>query len=421
MMLLASESQNSSSKAAQITVAIVFTAYMAVVFGLGLYLFSLLASEMREDIGFGYQMIGLVTASAQVSFLIAAILCSRLVDLFGEGVVIVTAVIFASGLLSAMALAKDVTVMALLITVLGACAAFMVVPTVGVISRIIAFEYRARVNGLLSSGTAYGQLAAGAIAPLLVFEYGWRAVWLSLGLGALILSIFGALALKRLVPDVFTKSHHQKQILKQRYVKITSLFSRTNLTLWALLGASGMACGPWQNYLSTFLSEEFGYSIDIVGGLWSIIGFLGLFSGFVMGSLADRIGIRQALVLSYGLVGLSAFLIVTHDNQTLLYMAAVCFGLAFFAVYGLIPAYISKTVSAKSAIPVFAVANICLGIGTALGNLGAGYSPVLAGSFQQLYFGIMIITCLAAILTLTLPDEHMHSKHDQSDCRVNCD
>jgi len=88
-----------------------------------------------------------------------------------------------------------------------------------------------------------------------------------------------------------------------------------------------------------------------------------------------------------------------------LYAAAIAFGLSFFAVYGLIPAYITKTVNDKQATAVFAGANVCLGLGTAFGNLVSGYIPELSGSLQHVYFGIAGVAAAGAFLVLMLPQE----------------
>lgn len=404
-MALATHAKATDQKWASVTVAVVFTAYMAVVFGLGLYLFSLLASEMRQTLGFGTQTIGAVTAAAQVTFLIAAFLCPRLTKRFGEGPVIVCAVLVAGTILTTVSAVGSAMSMALLVGSLGACAACMVIPTVGVISRTVAFQYRSRVNGLVSSGTAYGQLAAGSLAPWLVLEGGWRSVWLALGIASILVAIAGFAALKTFAPGAFTRDTDTALNAAQTTTSDARLFNRTNLTVWGLLAASGMACGPWQNYLSTFLADENGHSLSVIGQLWSIVGFLGLFSGFAIGVLADKIGIKPALGISYTLLGASALLVALHSDVTLLYAAAICFGLSFFAVYGLIPAYITKTIAEDQTTAVFAGANICLGIGTAIGNLGSGFLPDLTGSLQQVYFCVAIVAGAAALFVFALPRE----------------
>ncbi len=401
-MTLATAQSATSSRSASIAVAVVFTAYMAVVFGLGLYLFSLLAYEMRQSLGFGTQTIGTVTAAAQVTFLVAAFLCPRLTDRFGEARVIVLAVMAAGALLSAVSAVTTALAMTVLIGSLGACAAMMVIPTVGVIARTVPEEHRARVNGLVSSGTAYGQFAAGWVTPALVLADGWRSAWLVLGLSSIVVALAGLVALKALAPAAFVRTGAAKD---EAALSDAPLITLPNCLAWGLLAASGIACGPWQNYLSTFLGEEGGLSIVLVGRLWSIIGFLGLFSGFAVGLLADRIGIARALGLSYALLASSALLVAFHNGVGLLYVAAIQFGLSFFAVYGLIPAYITKTVAAGRTTSVFAIANICLGVGTALGNVIGGYVPALLGSLQPIYAGIGAVAIVAALIATRLPDE----------------
>lgn len=389
---------------ATVTVAVVFTAYMAVVFGLGLYLFSLLASEMREGLGFGTRTIGIATAGAQISFLVAAFVCPHLARRVGDGRLIVLAVLIAGILLCLMSRVESAASMTALIGLLAVCAACMVIPTVGVITRTVDFRYRSQVNGLVSSGTAYGQFAAGSLAPWLVLDAGWRTVWLVLGLGSVVVAIGGFVALKVFAPAAFSTKGRSRAHGEQSKSD-TPILNRTNLIVWALLATSGMACGPWQNYLSTFLADENGLSITVIGQLWTIVGFLGLFSGFAVGRLADGIGVKTALGLSYGILGLSAVLIAVHAEVAWLYAAATAFGLSFFAVYGLIPAYITKTVSDKQATAVFAGANVCLGLGTAFGNLVSGYIPEISGSLQHVYFGIAGVAAAGAVLVLVLPQE----------------
>lgn len=402
---MATQPAAEQKKLASVTVAVVFTAYMAVVFGLGLYLFSLLASEMREGLSFGTQTIGFATASAQISFLIAAFVCPRLARLVGDGRLIVMAVLVAGALLCLMSWVRSANSMAVLIGMLAMCAAFMVIPTVGVIAKTVAFQYRSQVNGLVSSGTAYGQFAAGTVAPWLVLDHGWRSVWLVLGLGSVFVAIVGLVALKTFAPMAFSTDERTESSGNQIERLDTPILNRTNVIVWALLAASGMACGPWQNYLSTFLADENGLSITIIGQLWTIVGFLGLFSGFAVGLLADKIGIKSALSMSYGVLGLSAIVIAVHPDVSWLYAGAICFGLSFFAVYGLIPAYITKTVTEQQATAVFAGANVCLGLGTAFGNLVSGYIPELSGSLQQVYFSVAGVASVGVVLVTLLPRE----------------
>jgi MFS family permease len=362
--------------------------------------------------GFGYDAIGLVTSGAQIAFLAAAFLSPALTTKFGDGSVIVGAVFAAGLLLVSLSLVETVFQIGLIMALLGACAALMVIPTVGVIALVVPYAYRSRVNGLVSSGTAYGQVIAGLLTPWVLLAHGWRSVWVVVGLISVAIAFLGFIALKRSAPDAFDGPKVQQLAEDEEVNGNGTLFTRSNLTVWALLALSGMACGPWQNYLATFLREEKSLSIALVGQLWSSIGIIGLFSGFAMGMLADRIGIKRVLGGSYILLIASALLVAFHTSNFEIQSATALFGLSFFAVYGLIPAYISKTVSAGQATKVFAGANICLGLGTAFGNVTGGYIPHYTGSLQTVFIFVGIIAALGFFGSMSLQGERSDENDD---------
>ncbi|MEM5405281.1 MFS transporter [Paraburkholderia unamae] len=388
-----------------ISVAVVFTLFVAVVFGFGLYLFALVVPVIRQSLGFDYTAIGIVTGGAQTAYLVAALVCPRLATRFGEGQVIVVAVAAAALLLLLFAQVQSVMSVGLVLAGLGATAAFMMVPSVGAISGTVPFGYRSRVNGLVSSGTAYGQFANGVLVSRLLPEYSWHSIWIVAASVSLVIALVGLLALRRFSPQVFSRKAPKRAESRHASGDRWRLVTRPNLTVWILLALSGMACGPWQNYLSSFLADEQGHSLETIGQVWSTIGVVGLFSGFAAGMAADKAGVRIALAFSFTALAGSGLLIAFHSDAWQLRAAAVCFGLSFYAIYGLIPAYISKTMDPRSATTVFGVANVFLGLGTTLGNVMGGNFAGWFGSLKDVFVTASALACVALILTATLRDE----------------
>ncbi|SAK86507.1 putative 3-hydroxyphenylpropionic transporter MhpT [Caballeronia pedi] len=388
-----------------IGIAVVFTLYTAVVFGFGIYLFGLIVTAMRGSIAFDYAAMGIATGGAQVAYLVAALLCPLLTRRFGDGWVIVSAVVASGLLLLVFAGIQNVVQGAVVLAGLGAAAACMIVPTVGAISKSVPFAYRSRVNGLVSSGTAYGQLANAMLVPSLLTGHGWRSVWLVTGAVSLTVMLLGFVTLRLLASHVFVRDASRGSIDGRGPSEPGRIVTARNLTVWILLALGGVVCGPWQNYLSSFLSEERGRSLEMIGQLWSIIGVTGLFSGFLAGVLADKVGVRIALIFSYATLACSALLIAFQAELWQLRAAAVCFGWSFYAIYGLIPAYISKTVEPNAATRVFAVANVFLGLGTTLGNALGGRIPGWYGSLQGVFVVASVLACAGVIVTMILQDE----------------
>jgi predicted MFS family arabinose efflux permease len=234
---------------------------------------------------------------------------------------------------------------------------------------------------------------------------GWRKVWMVAGSASLAITLVGFLALRLFASQVFVREPARHAESGRTSGGWRRLVTGRNLTVWTLLALAGMVCGPWQNFLSSFLAAEKGYSLETIGRLWSIIGAVGLFSGFIAGLAADKAGVRIALAMSYAALACSALLVACHSELWQLQAAAICFGVSFYAIYGLIPAYISKTVEPRTVTTVFAVANVFLGLGTTLGNVIAGYFPSWSGSFRNAFIVECTLACVAILLTMTLHDE----------------
>ncbi|HHD7476598.1 TPA: nitrate/nitrite transporter [Klebsiella oxytoca] len=386
-------------------VAIVFTLFCSIVFGFGFYLFSLLSTVMRKSLGFEYATMGIITGAAQISFLIASLLCPSITHRFGTGRVIISGTAAAALLLMSLAAVQNTLQAGIVVTGLGITAAFMMIPTVDAVTQSVPSAFQSRVHGLISSGTAYGQLANGMIVPWLLPDHSWRLIWFTAGSASLLITAMGLVALKFMAPEIFVRNVPLNKTSNVQPMGASKIATVRNLMVWALLALCGMACGPWQNYLSSFLTTEHGQSLAVVGHLWSIIGALGLFSGFLAGVIADKVGIKFALILSYITLACSAFLVAVNSETWHLRASAICFGLSFYAVYGLIPAYISKTVDSRSGTKVFAIANVFLGLGTTFGNVVGGQIPSWFGSLQGIFILAGSLSLIGALITLILKDE----------------
>ena len=134
-----------------------------------------------------------------------------------------------------------------------------------------------------------------------------------------------------------------------------------------------------------------------------------MFSGFLMGALADRITIRRGMIVTCLVLGVAALAIMFGETGglrfLLIYVAAAAFGLSFYAIFGLVPAYISHLFSDGNAALVFAFGNVALGVGGMVGNLVGGYSKEFSGSFDVLYLMILVAALLSAVIAMVLPGE----------------
>ena len=142
-----------------------------------------------------------------------------------------------------------------------------------------------------------------------------------------------------------------------------------------------------------------------------------MFSGLAIGALADRISIRWAMVVTYALLCISAAFFLNHASLVVIYAGAVAFGLAFYTIFGLLPAYTSIIFSKDEATSVFGIGNVLLGLGGMVGNYFAGLSREHTGSFETIYWGVLATAIASLVLSLVMRNERKPGKLRAADRR----
>ena len=386
-------------------IVVLLTGLVAATFGFGIYLFAQLVPDMRASLGFDISYVGTITASGQFGFLVCALLAAWITPRVGGGWVI-----FGSGVVCAVALlliplTHNIVLIGALLTVLAGTAATVFVPMVDVISRVVAYQYRGMAMGLVSSGTSYGVFINSLLVPLYAPRGEWPMVWWVVGLITVVLTVAVMVVFSRArlfernndspAPEE-TKAPLSKSALMRPWV----------LMVWAMTFLLGFSTFPFQNYLSSYLRTELNFDVAYTAQIWASIGFVGMFSGLIVGWLSDRAGLRAAMLLVYACVAAAALMLIVHPVGYWPLISGILFAIAFYPIFGLIPAYVSKMASSAAlSVTIFGMANITQGVGGMIGNFCAGVMAKFNGSFVGVYVAIGVVAILLAMLTLRLPKE----------------
>ncbi|MGZ7456934.1 MFS transporter [Pseudomonas sp. Ma2-10] len=394
-------------------IVMLLTSLVAATYGFGIYLFAQLVPDMQATLGFDFSYVGAITASGQFGFLVCALLAAWLTPKVGGGWMI-----FGSGMVCAIALlliplSDNILVIGALLTVLAGTAATVFVPMVDVISRVVAYRYRGMAMGLVSSGTSYGVFINSVLVPIYAPQGEWRTVWwwvglLTVGIAAVVFWVFktGGLFRKERHPVAGPATVRMSLPSGRLLGRESEWMKRWVLTVWAMNFLIGFSTFPFQNYLSSYLRTELGFGVEYTAQIWAGIGFVGMFAGLAVGWLSDRTGLRTAMLLVYVCVVLAALIFVFFPTGYWPLVAGVLFSTAFYPIFGLIPAYVSKLASSSAmAVAIFGIANVMQGTGGMLGNYGAGLLASHSGTFSGVYGAIGIVGVVLIVLTIMLPAE----------------
>lgn len=278
----------------------------------------------------------------------------------------------------------------------------------GVWSIIVAYiaetwpaHQRGRAASFVLSSFPVGAGLAAFLAYAIIPHFGWQALFLT-GAG----SILPALYFLIFVPEseVWAK---QKQSQKAGdRVSFSEIFSKTLApkTILATLAASAGLIGYWgcSTWLPLFLSKERGLSPEDAS-LFFVILNVGMFVGYnFFGILADRIGRKTAIMLSFFGTALTLpIYIMMTDPTALLVMGPIY---AFFTAFvGLMGSYFPDLFPTR-------VRTLGAGFCFNIGRGTAAFAPFVMGHIAQassFATGIMVCAgffCLAGLIMITLPN-----------------
>ena len=398
-----------SARVGQKEIVVLFTAFIGATYGFGMYLFPAIVESIRRDIVFSYGTMGLISGSVQVGFFVSSALAGFLTLRFGAITLILVSIILCALSLGGLALVGNVYTLGAPLLILGACASLIWVPMVEVSREIISPHNRGKALGLMSSGTSYGVFINSALLATVLPVYGWRALW---AVTCVIVAALAIYSLWRLAPMRNDRPGEGSVVRTGKtgnWARVASLPRALVAAILAMMFLNGFCCMSFQTYLSAYLIGELGLEQTWVASVWGTIGLLGMFSGFLMGALADRITIRRGMIVTYLVLCVAALAVMFGGTGgarfLLIHVASVAFGLSFYPIFGLVPAYVSHLFSNGNAALVFAFGNAALGVGGVVGNLVGGYSKEFSGSFDILYLMILVAALLSAAIARALPSE----------------
>ncbi|QHF44248.1 MFS transporter [Pseudomonas sp. S35] len=391
--------QRSARPLDSVVLAVVLTGFVASTYGFGVYLFANLVVDMRRDIGFDYTTVGLITGGAQIGFLLFSSVTSVISRYFEGWKISLVSTLITSLALLGLSISDSIWLSGALLILLGGCSASVYIPLAEIVTKGFSPGNRSRVMGLISSGTSYGVFINGLLVSFLTLQGGWRSIWLTAGVISLVLCGMAWFLLRNM------GAAEEGGISRRDSASFDSArpwLSHSLYLIWAVAFLNGMALLPFQTYLAPYLRDELGVTVRDAGFIWTTIGAVGMASGFLVGWIADKIGVRASLAMCFSSAGLAAVLVFGFNSLPLFYLAAFLFALAFYPIFGLVPSYIGQIVPVSRLTQAFGIANVLIGLGGVCGNFLGGFSKDLTGSFSTIYWVVALLLFLQCAMVFML-------------------
>ncbi|MBM4278974.1 MAG: MFS transporter, partial [Deltaproteobacteria bacterium] len=393
---------------------IVAAAFIILFFNSGArYAFGVMFKPMIEEFGWSRGSVSLVFFVNMIVFALALLITGRLYDRYGPKWVIAVSTLFIS---VGFALTSTIQSIGQFFFSYGVLAAIGVagtaVPLIATITSKWFEKRRGLAISLALSGNSLGHFALIPLFSLFTFSYGWRALYLSIGIIMLIVNLLIAffvirgdphhLGLKPLgeggdkVGDRELKGNPLSPKDNQDFGLKQAMRTRS---YWFFV-VTMFICGGGDYFATTHLiplATDYGASSQTAGNMLGWYGLMSLAGILVAGPAADRFGNKAPIVLTFALRFFLYLLALQFKTVPSLYLFALLFGFTHLITAPLTPMLIGKLYGVRSI-------GVLTGFVNTVHFLGGGFWAYIAGVIfdetgsYQLAF--LLLAAMAAVAVL---------------------
>lgn len=244
-------------------------------------------------------------------------------------------------------------------------------------------ERRGAALGLATAGMESGGMAMTYLSGYIIATHGWRAAYLLLAAPVIVLVVPLLLIVARTRPRDATSKSVAESARDLPGLEIgEALATRTFWMLVVVELTYGLAIGGTFLHLVAFL-EGYGYAERSSALVVSVVLGMAAIGKPTFGAMADRIGGKNALGVSFVMIAVGVFILLGAQNFWMVALWIVWAGLAGASPIALVPLVLSEALGLKRFGTLFGWLGLILTIGLFAGPLMVGWITDVTGSYTE--------------------------------------
>ncbi|MED4075135.1 MFS transporter [Lysinibacillus sp. FSL M8-0216] len=253
---------------------------------------------------------------------------------------------------------------------------------------------RGIVMGLLMSGAGIGMLLSGLLVPFMLQHFpvlGWRGTWLIFAFLTVIVMLLAFWTIKQ--------PHTSKKDITQEHIAVWR--SKGLYIIAGIYFAVGLVYLIPNIYQTSYMMN-LGMSSATAGIVYAIAGIVSIGGAPFWGMLADKMGVKKALITALLLSVVGDLLPIMLVNIRGFIVSSIIWGSSLGGVLVLIQMKASQEVSPQNVASAIGFISIFYAVGQMIGPGLAGWLIEYFGGFSVAYgFGaIIFFLCIVLVCTL---------------------
>lgn len=279
------------------------------------------------------------------------------------------------------------------------------VPLVSTVARWFV-KRRGLMIGIVLSGVGIGMMIIPPLATQFILIYGWRTSYVIIGLVALVLIISAAQFLKRDPGQVGQLPYGADEVkagnlnLEASGLSLQQAVRTRQLwLLWVIFLFAGFGIQAVLVHIVPH-AIELGVSAATAATILVAIGGFNTAGRIIMGSAADKIGSKPALIISVILMSVALFWLVVVREMWMFYLFALIFGIPLGGFLALLSPVVIDVFGLRAQGVLLGVVHFGFAIGETIGPVTAGGLFDVTGSYNLAFLIGASIISVGLILTL---------------------
>lgn len=377
---------------------VILTALCATVaLAFGRFSYGALLPAVRDDMGISNTLAGLIGGANVGAYLAGTFLMSWLAGRFKlVGILRLGLLLVVVGLLIA-GLSTSLWALAFALALAGLGGALVWIPAPVIAADAIAENKRPLAVGMMSSGIGVGIVLVSTISGSFRESLG-DAAW------ATIYQVQFAVGLVVMILVFLLVRHSQSA--PQGGGGIGGFAALQRMPGWLPLsiayGCFGFMYLLVMGFLTSRLEDDSGWSTADASLAFSVMGVSMIFGGPLLTTIAQRLGVRLVLAVSFGLWPVFSLVLLT-GLPVAVFLASAALGFLFSALPALITFYVVENTKAKDYGASFAAATLVFGLAQAVSPPIGGWIADTAGSFAPVFILSAVTSLIGVGATLGLP------------------
>jgi MFS family permease len=262
----------------------------------------------------------------------------------------------------------------------------MAIPMMSSVARWF-LKGRGLATGIVSAGVGVGIIIVPPLANLLISSISWRTSYLILGIVVLAFIIIPAQFIRR-VPDQKIPLTQDTNAVKTdgpslqvRGFSLREAICTRQFWIICIMSLFLLFCVQTVMVHIVAHATDLNISAATAATILSVIGIVNIGGDVVMGSLGDRIGSRNAMIIIFTLMSLSCLGAIFAGELWMLYLVAVVFGLSYGGFVAMQSPMVVDFFGLKALGAIFGLVMFATNIGGSSGPLVAGRIFDVSGSY----------------------------------------